>query len=321
MVSYDELNKRLGELTDARFKDFEQELLRGNASIERNNELEKKRVKHKRDLMSSIGIDPKKFDEAAENDNRVQEAELKRFLEEFRPKSANRRPVRSESNDIAIRRSVLAEAGHMVVPVFASSLFAADKAVFDGIVDDGADWTDGAINSGWVFPDDPTRIRIKAEEHSTSISLLCWPNHYEGRPEFATHFTFTPATTGTYEMTAVLGFHGFYALASDDSAYNCRFVTVDLTAQMNVHQYVSAGWKDFPPLLYVEKSNVNEVTNYDRTHFLDYTTALRAGDPVIVTVKGVVHAFAHGGATHAELNFEAGTANYIEPLFMNVIKL
>ena len=36
MVSYDELNKRLGELTDARFKDFEQELLRGNASIELN---------------------------------------------------------------------------------------------------------------------------------------------------------------------------------------------------------------------------------------------------------------------------------------------
>lgn len=317
MASYDELNKRLRELIDARFKDFEQELLRGKALIERNNEFGKKRDKHARDFMGSIGIDLKKFDKAVEYDNRMQEAERKAFLEEFRPKSANRRPVRSESKDIAIRSAVLAEAGHMVLPVFASSLFAPDTAVLDGI----EVGTDAALNTDWVFADDPTRIRIKASEHTTSSSLLCWPNHYEEVPEFAAHFIFTPATTGTYRMTAALGFHGFYVLVSDDGRLSCRFVTVKLTVQMNVHQYVNAGWKDFPALLDIERSNVNEVTNYDRTSFFDYTAALRGGDPVIVTVKGVVHAFAHGGATHAELNFEAGTANYIEPLFLSVRKL
>jgi hypothetical protein len=38
----------------------------------------------------------------------------------------------------------------------------------------------------------------------------------------------------------------------------------------------------------------------------------------VITVKGVVEAFSHGGYTHAELNFESGTANYIEPLFLSV---
>jgi hypothetical protein len=308
MASYDDLNQRLRQLTAARFKDYEQELLRRKSLVEINEEFQKKRDTHRRAFLTSIGTDMKKFDAAVEHDNRMQEAERKAFLDAFRGKSANRRRPRTESADTAIRSEVLAESGQMVLPVVAASLFAADKSAFDGIVDIGPEWITGPINSGWVFPDDPTRIRIKDSEHDLS---LCWPNHYVPPPEFAAQFTFTPATTGTYEMTAVLAFHGFYVLVSDDSWWNCRFAYVKLTAQMNVHQYVDAGWKDFPAFLDVRKDNTSEVTNFDRTFFPDYTAALRGGDPVIVTAKGVVEAFSHGG----------GTANYIEPLFLSVQKL
>ena len=68
----------------------------------------------------------------------------------------------------------------------------------------------------------------------------------------------------------------------------------------------------------MEKQNTEEVTSYDRTQFMDYTTGLRGGDPVVVTVKGVVEASAHGGGAYAELNFMDGTANYIWPLFLSV---
>jgi hypothetical protein len=61
---------------------------------------------------------------------------------------------------------------------------------------------------------------------------------------------------------------------------------------MNVHQYVAIGQKSFPALIDRREGNVEEVTTYDRTHFLDYTTVLKAGDPVVVTVKGTLHAFA-----------------------------
>jgi len=318
MANYDQLNQLLRKSIEARFKDFELELLRGKASNESIDKLQKKGQKRRRDFLTAMGTDMQKFDKAVENDNRMQEVELKAFLEEFRPKSANRRRVPPAARDIAIRSEVLAQAGHMVLPIFSSSIFTADKAAFAEIAEVGNEWTNGAINSGWVIPEDPTRIRIKHNEHG--IGAVCLPHGYTP-PEFAAHFTFTPATTGIYELTAVLGFHGFYVLVSDDSFWNCRWARVKLTAQMNVHQYVDTVWKNFPALLDVEKDNASEVTNFDRTFFFDDTSALRAGDPVIVTVKGVVDAFSWGGYTNAELNFEAGTANYIEPLLLSVRKV
>jgi len=145
----------------------------------------------------------------------------------------------------------------------------------------------------------------------------CYDNRWDSPPEFSAHFTFVPATTANYEMTAVITFHGFYVLRCDDSWWNCRDAEVRLTVQMNVHQYTDSGWHDFPALLDVEKDNTDEVTSFDRTFFLDYTTGLRVGDPVVVTVKGVVLATSHGVA-YAELNFKDGTANYIQPLFLSV---
>lgn len=196
-------------------------------------------------------------------------------------------------------------------------MFAPDKSLLEGVTG-LTDWTNGAINSGWVFPDDPSQIHIKDTRHYANA--LCWDNRQDPPPEFAVHFTFVPATTATYEMTAILAFHGFYVLRCDDSWWNCRDASVKLDVQMNVHQYTDDGWKDFP-LLYVENQNVEEVVSYDRTHFLDYTVGLRAGDPVVVTVKGTVLASAHGGGAYAELNFEAGTANYIQPLFLSVLQV
>jgi len=316
MGSYDDLNKHVRELIGSRFKQFEQDLLRGKAEAERNAEFQKKRQKRRRDFMVSSGMDLKKIDAAIEHENRMFEAEVKAFLGEYRPKSANRPSAGADvSKDAAIRSAVLAQSGHMVLPVFASSIFAADKAQFDGVVGIGPGWTDGAINSGWVFPDDSSRLHIKDSYHDPSV---CWPNRYFPPPEFATHFTFVPAATATYEMTAVLAFHGFYVLVSDDSWWNCRFARVSLTAQMNVHQHGDDGWKEFPPLLQVEKDNAQEVDNFDRTFFLDYKAALVAGDPVVVTVKGVVEGFSQGGYTYAELNFADGTANYIEPVLLSV---
>ncbi len=314
MTSYEELGERVKQLHTARFSEFEQELLRRSALGEREVELEKEHKRRRREFMSSIGIDPGKFDTAAEEENRSQETALEGFLQEFRLQFADRSPVRSaDSRDAAVRSAVLAEAGYMVLPVFASSITTSDQGLFADI--GGLEWTSGALDSGWVFPDDPSNIRIKDSRHYPNA--LCWDNRTDLPPEFAVHFGFVPATTATYEMTAVLAFHGFYVLRCDDSWWNCRDSEVTLTVQMNVHQYTDSGWHDFP-VLHVEKDNADEITSYDRTHFFDYTAGLRAGDPVVITVKGVVRASAHGGGAYAELNFADGTANYIQPLFLSV---
>jgi len=247
--------------------------------------------------MAAMGTDIKKFDSAVENDNKFQEAELRGFVEEHRPKSVKRPRVKSEAKEMAMQSEAFAQSGKMVLPVYAASIFSADKAVLQGVLDSGATWTDGAINGGWVMPDDPTRIRVKDVYHDLS---LCWPNRYTPPHEFSAHFTFIPATNGKYDLTAVFAFHGFYVLVSNDSFWNCRFARVKLTAQMSVHQYVNTAWKRFPALLEIKKDNVSEVTNFDRTFFFVCQADLHDGDPVIVTVKGVVEDF-------SRLNFQTST--------------
>lgn len=308
------LETRLHELHQARFKEFEEELLRRKALGDRAAKAEGGREKRRREFLQNVGIDLKKLDSERQKDQRIQEKELEAFLDEFRPGAASRRSRQAaDARDAALRSAVLAEAGHLVLPPFASTLYAADKAI---LTDVSGVTGSGAINSGWVFPDEPGKIRLKTSGH---VAAWCFQAVAAGDdPVFAVHFAFVPATTATYEMTAVFAFHGFYVLRSDDSWYNCRYAAVKLNVQMNVNQYVDVGWKTFPALIDRKEDNVEEVTTYDHTGFFDYTTVLKAGDPVIVTVSGALKAFARGGGAYAELNFEAGTANYIEPLLLSV---
>jgi hypothetical protein len=314
MTAYDLLDKRIHELHDARFKEFEAEIVRKKALRDRAAKLEKGRDPRRQEFLKSIGIDPRKLENEEHKDVRIQEKELKAFLEEFRPKAAGRRSLRAaDARDAAIRSATLAECGHLVLPPFATEIYAADKAV---IRDTTGEAGSGAINSGWVFPDEPGRIRIKDYGH---VGTACFEAYASPPPpEFLVHFGFVPATTATYEMTAVFAFHGFYILRSDDSWWNCRSAFVKLTIAMNVNQYADVGWKNFPALIDRNEQNVEEFTLYDRTHFFDYTAVLKAGDPVVISVKGVLDALGIGGGTYAELNFEAGTANYIEPLLLSV---
>lgn len=316
MSTRDGLDKFVREIHDRRFKEFEDDVVRRHGLFERAKKFEQSRDKRRREFLKGIGVDLAAFDREQEKDLKTQEDELKAYLAEFTPKGGSR-PVQQAGDlkDAALRDFTLAGASHTVLRPYASTLFATDKSVLKGVSGLNGD---GAINSGWVFPDEAGKIRLKDTAH---CPVACFFACAGGPVEFAVHFAFTPATTANYEMTAVFAFHGFYILRSDDSWYNCRNAKVKLTMSMNAHQYVDIGKKVFPALIDRDEDNVEEVTTYDRTHFFDYTTVLKAGDPVIVTVGGVIDAQAHGGGAYAELNFEAGTANYIEPLLLSVLQV
>ena len=51
---------RVRELTESRFREFEQQLLRGKAEAGRNAAFQKKRIKRRREFLSSMGTDLKK---------------------------------------------------------------------------------------------------------------------------------------------------------------------------------------------------------------------------------------------------------------------
>lgn len=314
MPNADDFEKIVRARHDAHFKEFEGEVVRQKGLTDRSAKFEKDRESRRREFLKTIGINLETLDREFEKDQRIQEEELKKFVGEFTPKVISRRNMQAaDAKDAAIRSDLLASSTHLVLPPYASTIFAAEKATLKELAGENGS---GAINSGWVFPDEPGKIRIKDASHNP---VVCFQAVAGGPPpEFNVHFAFVPATTATYEMTAVLAFHGFYILRSDDSWYNCRYAQVKLKVQMNVHQYVDIGWKTFPLLIDRKEANAEEVTTYDRTNFFDYTTVLKAGDPVVVTFKGIVDAFARGGGAYAELNFEAGTGNYIEPLLLSV---
>jgi hypothetical protein len=316
MTALDMLDKHVRELTASRFKEFEATLLRNKALYDRAAKLDKGREKLRREYLQSTGVNVAKLEAGWAKDARRQAKERQDFLEEFRP-AAISRPDKSriDAKEAAVRTAVLAESSHLVLPPFASSIFVGNAGAIANAPP--GDSGTGAINSGWVFPENPAHIRVTTSSQNDIACFLAVAGPPD--PEFAVNFAFIPATTATYSMTAILAFHGFYVLRSDDSWWNCRHAEVKLSVQMNVHQYVDIGWQQFPALIDRNESNDDEVTTYDRTQFFDYTpVVLKAGDPVVVTVKGTLHAFARGSGAFAELNFNDGTANYIWPLFLSV---
>jgi hypothetical protein len=317
MPNVEIIDKLVRGLSAHRFKEFEAGLLREKAQFDRAAKFEKRRENARRELLQSSGVNLANLDRARAKELRSQTKELREFIDEFKPAAVARAGKGAgDAKEAAVRSATFAEGAHLVLPPFASSIFVADKAV---VANDPGESGSGAINSGWIFPDDPSKIRMMT---SGQADVWCFQAVAgSADPEFAVHFGFVPASTATYEMTSVLAFHGFFILRSDDGYFSCKHAEVKLSVQMNVHQYVDIGWKSFPVLIDRNEGNVEEVTTYDRTQFLDYTTVLKAGDPVVVTVKGKLHAFARGSGAYAELNFQAGTANYIEPLLLSVQRL
>jgi len=309
-----EFDARILELHTQRFKAYEVEVVRKAKLKERAQKNENARNSRRAAFLKRLGIDAKLMDAEEKSDFEYEGKALDAFLKEFRPAMAGRKSMRAmDAKWAAVRNAALGEANHMVLNPYAADIYSTSADTFDANTGESGV---GAINSGWIFPDDPSHIRVKDGGH---VGAACFEAYAGGPdPAFSVHFGFVPAATASYEMTAVLAFHGFYVLRSNDSWWNCRHAHARLNVSMNVNQYVDHGWHNFPPLIDRSEQNIEEIVNYDQTKFFDYTAVLRAGDPVVVTVRGELDALGVGGNTYAELNFEAGTANYIWPLFLSV---
>ena len=184
-------DKLIRAIHDADFKEFETEVVRQQALTDRAAKLEKGRETRRREFLKSIGVNITNFDRDNDKDQRAQEKELKAFTSNFTPKSIKRRSLRAaDAKDAALRRDALASTAHLVFLPYASSIFAADRTLIKDLGDEAGN---GAINSGWVFPDEPDKIRIKDTSHNP---VVCFQAVAESPPpEFNVHFAFIPATT------------------------------------------------------------------------------------------------------------------------------
>jgi hypothetical protein len=158
MPNLEILDKQVRELSKHRFKEYEAGLLRQKAQFDRATKFEKSREKARQELLQSGGFDLANLDRARAKDLQSQTKELREFIGEFKPAAVARAGKgAADAKETAIRSATLAECGHLVLPPFASSIFVADMAV---VANDPGESGSGAINSGWIFPDDPSKIRV-----------------------------------------------------------------------------------------------------------------------------------------------------------------
>ena len=302
-LSPDSIERKFSELHEAAVREYDEALQQLKIQNERLEKIAKVREEQRRDFLRSIGANTDQLEKDLSKDKEG----LKTFLDEVRPSLISRPSAQArEAKENFLRTATVGEAGHLILRPYAASVMAPEASMIANI--------EGERGNPWVFPTNPGQINI--QRISTGSGWGCWA--IATKPtEYNVYFYFIPQETARYSLTAIFAFHGFYILRSDDGIFSCKSAQVTLDAQMNAYQYAYLGWKTFP-LIDRDEENVSEVTSYDRTNFFDYDAFLKAGDPVLVIAKVRLECIAAGGGSYAELNFDTGTANYIEPLFLSV---
>ena len=288
----------IDQLASSRAKQYAEEIKRFHAQLAKEKKRAQASEKKQLQLLDSIGIKKNVLDREQRGDAR----ELEAFLEEARAAMAGRQSSRGSDGKYRAEFTAQLADGIRVLPPYGA---------FTPL-----DPPSGEITSGWVFTD-ASPIKMKDSDTGSGTGLGLWATAKAYTP-YDVVFTFVPAVTTSYEMTAVLAFHGFYVLRSNDGFFTSKHAYVDLRVSMTVHQYVDFQWKQFPYPISRDEQNINEFDNFDHTFFFDYTAPLRAGDPVVVTARIEIVAGASGSGSYAEINFADGTANYIDPLFLSV---
>jgi hypothetical protein len=123
-------------------------------------------------------------------------------------------------------------------------------------------------------------------------------------------FVFYPDVNRNYSQEIYVPFRGFYIVRSDDGIFTSKKAEVNINLSAQGYQY---NWKpkETTNVLHVSDDNidVNERFDGQRKHY--YSSELGA-DAAYLLVTAEFYVYARGGGSHAELNFRAGTANYID---------
>jgi hypothetical protein len=307
MSTPDRLEQQFRDIRRQQIADYQEKISADKRQQGRLQKTANERQQWQQEILRKIGLNL----EQLEPEQTKQQEELKSYLEQMKPSVILRPSAQArDTKAYAVLAESHGKAAHLVLPPYASTLFSADAGVFEGV--DG----EGEITNGWVSPSSSSHIKF--ETHWSGAGSFAPPEAWSTPLQYSVYFTFTPAKTASYSMTAVLAFHAFYILRADDGLFTSKFAKVFLSVVMNVHQYVDIGSKSFPALIDEEHDNADEVITFDRTSFFDYTTILKEGDPVTVTVTVLPRVQAYGWGSYSELNFKDGIANYIQPLFLSL---
>ena len=272
------IEKLIHDLEMERAKEYWEGVKRLKAQTEEQKNSREAHQKKQLEYMRSVGIKLNEVEKDLEEDARKLKSylELKRPPLISRPKHATHFPT---------------NLGGKLIPPSAGFVLPPDPGV--------------------VPPIDPSQIKIENHHDGSGWDWLGGPT---GFPKFVdVVFSFTPHQSASYTFTACIAFHGFYFVQAHDGWLTSHHAEVSVFVSLKAFQIIDRGWKFFPAVINREGDNISEFDNFDQiVNFAD-TQDFRVDEPVVVTASIELLAGAYGGGSHAEVNFQDGDANFIQP--------
>ena len=123
-------------------------------------------------------------------------------------------------------------------------------------------------------------------------------------------FYFYAASSRWYSYWASVPYHGYYIAYADDGFWTSKEAKVSLNLALIGYQY---GYKTQSTvnLFYYDGQNINIWNRYDNTPSMYYADLLGGPDYAYLRLTTSLYVYARRDGSHAEINFAAGTANYI----------
>jgi hypothetical protein len=272
------IEKLIHDLEQERAKEYWERIKRFKAQEEEQKKSHEAHEKKQLEYMRVAGIDLKQVEKDLGEDAR----KLKSYLEQKRPPLISR-PKQAPHFG--------ANLGGQLIPPYAGFFLPPDPGV--------------------VPPSDPSQIKIQSQQNGHGSGWLDGPGDVPHIADVV--FSFTPHQSATYTFTACIAFHGFYFVQADDGWLTSKSAEVHANVFLKAFQIIDRGWKSFPPVINRGGDNINEFDNFDQILNFADTQDFRVGEPVVVTASIEVEAKAIGSGSHAEVNFQDGDANFIQP--------
>lgn len=122
-------------------------------------------------------------------------------------------------------------------------------------------------------------------------------------------FTYNPTTSGYYNHSISVPYHGFYIVRAFDDWFTSKEAQarIDLSAVGYQNGYKATSSVN---IFNLRGTNINANARFDGSRSMIYTDMLAAGTAYL-RVSSSFYVYARGSGSHAQLNFNDGAANYI----------
>ena len=128
-------------------------------------------------------------------------------------------------------------------------------------------------------------------------------------------FVFTPRNAGTYSMSALQPFNGFYIVKADDGLFTSKEARAIISNTIQAYQYFWHAPSNFR-LFFLEDDNIDTYGRVDIVYSRPCRAFFTGGDPAFVLVTQRLICYARGSGSYAELNFSDGEANVLHAPYL-----